>query len=463
MTDTPTPKAAPNPPAKRDADPDYEKALAAIRHLSDEKSRLSVEERREVDDLLNAIAEFEIKLDNNEFSIAAFGEVNTGKSRLLNALLGQDVFKFAAVAGETKDARGAGWTPEASTYKEEGLSDHKLFVIDTPGLNEWNGEDRERIAKETVRYADIVLYVVAGDLRDSELQALRWLDSFNKPIILVLNKIDTMRPNEVDEAEASIRAKTAGLIAPESIIRAAGAPREMEVIVREADGTSRREKHAPAPLIDDLKVRILSVVAREGKAIAALNASLFADDTSGRIAEMRAEFRGAAAQKVIRNHMLMKALAVGANPVPLADLAAAFGIDAHMIRQLGLVHGHKVTVDTARRLARDIIGAGAIIFAAEWGTHMLASVAKLATVGSTTILTSIPQALAGAWSSYILGQATALYFRQGGWGSETPKEVIKRILRETDKDSVLKPLEARLREGKLLEREKMIDSHSHKS
>lgn len=46
----------------------------------------------------------------------------------------------------------------------------------------------------------------------------------------------------------------------------------------------------------------------------------------------------------------------------------------------------------------------------------------------------------------MLGQAAEYYFQHGGsWGDETPKEVIRRILKETNKDSVLHGLKDEIR------------------
>ena len=58
----------------------------------------------------------------------------------------------------------------------------------------------------------------------------------------------------------------------------------------------------------------------------------------------------------------------------------------------------------------------------------------------------MPKGAAAGWTSYVLGQAAEYYFQHGGsWGDETPKEVIRRILKETNKDSVLHGLKDEIR------------------
>ena len=53
----------------------------------------------------------------------------------------------------------------------------------------------------------------------------------------------------------------------------------------------------------------------------------------------------------------------------------------------------------------------------------------------------VPQGAAAGFGSYIVGQAAKYYFEHGAsWGNAAPKTVVRRILAETDKDSVLQHL-----------------------
>ena len=62
-----------------------------------------------------------------------------------------------------------------------------------------------------------------------------------------------------------------------------------------------------------------------------------------------------------------------------------------------------------------------------------------------TVVTAIPQGAASGFGSYIVGQAAKYYFEHGSsWGSESPKSVAKRILKETDKKSVLDRLKGEI-------------------
>jgi hypothetical protein len=65
-----------------------------------------------------------------------------------------------------------------------------IQLIDTPGIDEVEGEVREELARQIAKDADLILFVIAGDITQVEYDALSLLRQFGKPMILVFNKID---------------------------------------------------------------------------------------------------------------------------------------------------------------------------------------------------------------------------------------------------------------------------------
>jgi predicted GTPase len=68
----------------------------------------------------------------------------------------------------------------------------QIELIDTPGLDEIAGEARANMAKEVAGQADLILFIVAGDITRTEYDALCGLKQSHKPLILVFNKIDLL-------------------------------------------------------------------------------------------------------------------------------------------------------------------------------------------------------------------------------------------------------------------------------
>ena len=121
----------------------------------------SAELRRELAPL---IRQLEQKREEQTLEIVAFGTVSSGKSSLLNALAGRDVF--------VTDARG-GTTLQRNEIPWPGID--RVLLVDTPGLGEVHGAEHAEVSADAAENADLVLLVVDGPLRDSEFQLLRRL------------------------------------------------------------------------------------------------------------------------------------------------------------------------------------------------------------------------------------------------------------------------------------------------
>ncbi|MCK5665948.1 MAG: 50S ribosome-binding GTPase, partial [Thiotrichaceae bacterium] len=155
------------------------------------------------------------KLENGHLHIAVFGRVSVGKSSVLNALLGKQAFSVSILHGETKTEGIAEW---------QEVDAGGVYLIDTPGINEIDGEERERLAHEVASRSDLLLFVIDSDLTDIELNALKMVAATNRPIILVVNKADQYSEDEVLQLRTIIRKRVSGLIAPENIVFSAASP-----------------------------------------------------------------------------------------------------------------------------------------------------------------------------------------------------------------------------------------------
>src|SRR5690606_21337144 len=85
------------------------------------------------------------RLEQGELQIAVFGRVSVGKSAVLNALAGRTVFEVGVLHGTTQRAGHLRWQVAA---------EHGVQLVDTPGINELSGEERERLAEEVAGHAD---------------------------------------------------------------------------------------------------------------------------------------------------------------------------------------------------------------------------------------------------------------------------------------------------------------------
>ena len=224
----------------------------------------------------------------------------------------------------------------------------RLVLIDTPGIDEVGGEVREALARDVARHADLILFVVSSDMQRRELESLSQLREAQKPIILVFNQIDRYPDTDRDQIHAKIKdERVRNLIRPEDVVMTAARPDPYKVKIQHPDGTTSLQWERPAPVIEPLKMRILEVLEREGKALVALNTLLLAGDLHEEIVAHKVRIRDDAANRLIWNFALAKGAAVALNPIPVADMAGGLAVDVGMIVALSRVYGIPLTRRTA--------------------------------------------------------------------------------------------------------------------
>lgn len=385
-----------------------------------------------------AVAGMLEKLEHGHLHIAVFGRVSTGKSSLLNALIGEQRFAVSPLHGETRQA-------DMQVWQEQDVGG--VFLIDTPGLDEAGGESREAMATEVANRADLVLYVLDGDITDTEREALETVVGQGRPVILVLNKSDLYTTAEREALLASVREKAEGLVHRDNVLAAAAEPRP-QLIVRVADdGSEETVERLREADVAELRLRLWDVIEAEGKTLAALNASLFAADLSDQVGTRILEARKSLGERLVRTYCIGKGVAVAFNPLPVADLLAAAFIDVGMVVHLSRVYDLPLSRREAGSLIAVIAGEATALMGTVWALNLISSALKVGTLGLSTILTGGAQGAIAWYSTYVVGGVASRYLAQGkSWGSGGPKQVVNEILESLDQESVLKEARREIRQ-----------------
>jgi small GTP-binding protein len=425
-------------------DPQYLEAVAAVESTLEKLRGCPDDEKRQLQTDIQQLNEMYEKITSGRVEIVIFGEISTGKSAMINALIGKQVVEVDVQGGWTKQVWGTAW--DGAGHRVPGLESSEVVLIDTPGINEVGGKDRAELAETTARRADLILFVTDSDLNDTEYSALVELAAVQKPIILVFNKIDLYSREVLASLMETVGKRTEEFIESKHIVTTSADPREVEYVIEDESGNTKSEWRKPEPDVGNLKSLILEVLEQEGSGLIALNAAMYAADKSDKVATLRVQMRNRQADSVIWTMAGTKAMVVALNPLPVVDVIGGFAIDALMIVTLSKVYGLNFSMAQARGLAKSI-GKAAGIFALGELTSWGASLIKGLTATLGTALTMIPQGAAAGFSSYIIGQAAKRYFEQGGsWGAESAKTVVADILANTDKDSVVSHLKDEIRQ-----------------
>lgn len=124
--------------------------------------------------------------------VTLIGRPNVGKSTLMNTLIGQ---KIAITSNKPQTTRNKIQTVYTS---EEG----QIVFLDTPGIHKAKnklGDYMVMVAERTLREVDVILWLVEPStfIGAGERHILEKLHKVNTPVILVINKIDTVKREEL--------------------------------------------------------------------------------------------------------------------------------------------------------------------------------------------------------------------------------------------------------------------------
>ncbi len=127
--------------------------------------------------------------------VTLIGRPNVGKSTLMNHLIGQ---KIAITSKKPQTTRNRIQT--VYTDEEKG----QIVFVDTPGIHKAKnklGEYMVNVAEHALNEVDLVLWLVepASFIGAGERHIIEKLKKVNTPVILIINKVDTVKKEQVLE------------------------------------------------------------------------------------------------------------------------------------------------------------------------------------------------------------------------------------------------------------------------
>ena len=403
--------------------------LATSREFADDGA-VSAALRTEVQ---RGLAELEKKQESCRLEVVAFGTISSGKSSLLNALAGRQVFAADVVGGTTSIRSEIPWP-----------GNDQVVLVDTPGLAEVKGESRATTAAEAAQDADLVLLVVDGPLKDYEAELVGRLIEMEKRIVVCLNKEDWYDPEQQQQLLGQIAEQLPG-IAREDVVAVRASEVSRARIRVTAEGEEVEEEVSQTPNVQALAERLLQIVAKDGRELLLANLLL---QSRGLVDEAKERVRAVLdeqAEEVISRHMWAAGGAAGINPVPLLDIAGGSAITVKMVLDLARIYKQPIDADMVvkmlEQLGKNLIAmvgvtAATPALAAGVGT-LLKTVPGIGTIAGG-LLQGLVQAVVTRW----IGNVFMKYFQQemkptaGGmaelardeWQQITSSESLKKIV-----------------------------------
>ncbi len=242
--------------------------------------------------------------------LAIVGPVNSGKSTLVNLLVGKRVSPVTAVPGTTKEV----------------LTQHlgPFTLIDTPGFGEVGGIDRRDLALEAVREADltVLLFDAAAGLRQDDYSLYQELRAKKQPLIVALNKIDLIK-------------------------------REVRPVMADAEGK--------------LRTSVIPISAKKGTNVADVLLPRLIELRPALAVALGRElplYRRRMTGSVIRRTSMLNFL-IGIEPIPFVDIPFLLASQIRLTLRIAAIYGEAMGADRAKELL-STIGGGVLL---RYATH----------------------------------------------------------------------------------------------
>jgi small GTP-binding protein len=233
--------------------------------------------------------------------VAIVGPVNAGKSTLYNQLIRHPADRAAvsAVPGTTREVRAA----------EAGL----FLVVDTPGADAVGavGEEEKEKAISAAGKADVIvaMFDASHGIRSPEVNLFTSLQSLDRPMVVVLNKMDLVgreRGAVIGKVAAALGI-TSDQVIPLSALKGEGIVRVIQAIAKTEPGIA-----------------------------AAIGAAL-------------PEYRWDLAQVAIARAASTAAV-IALTPLPFLDFFPLVGVQAAMVMGIARIYQQRMTLERAREL-----------------------------------------------------------------------------------------------------------------
>ena len=375
--------------------------------------------------LIENLQAIENNLDRRELKVVVFGTGSAGKTSLVNALVGEMVGDVAATMGTTEIG-------QTYALNLKGIQ-REILIADTPGINDPGiaGTQREELARKLATEADLLLFVIDNDLRESEYKPLKALSEIGKRSLLVFNKIDLYAAEDIPEILSQLSEKVTNFIPAQDVIAIAANPQEVKL--------ESGDLVKPDPEIMPLIKRLAAVLRAEGEDLIADNILLQSQRLGEEARQLIDLQRKQQADKIIDRYQWISGGVMAVTPIPLIDMLVTAIINAQMVIEIGKVYDCDLNGERAKELAlslgQTLLKLGVIKGVKELLLdRVLIRLNVAAYVAGKAI-----DAVSAAYLTRIAGNSFTEYFsKDQNWGDGGISEVVDRQFKLSSKDEFVK-------------------------
>jgi hypothetical protein len=271
---------------------------------------------------LEEIREQRLRRGSGEIYIAVYGEVSSGKSSLVQALLPD---------AEIETDPRAGTTSQICHYAWQAPSGDRIVIADLPGFN----LDDDHLTREETRRAHLVIFLCDSDLTSSQMAQLQYLSKLDKPLLLALNKADRYSREELEILLARLQKET-GL--DENDIVAISAGGREQVVRLLGEEMEQRDDRPRRPEISALREAVQCQLDQDRELMESLRETAVLTLASEKLEAAQDQHRNQQASDLVNKYSRRAMIGALAAVAPGSDIVIQGVLATRLIRELSKLY-----------------------------------------------------------------------------------------------------------------------------
>ncbi len=266
------------------------------------------------------------------------------------------------------------------------------------------------VSSQSAHHADLVLFLVTGDITEPESQALQDLTAAGQKVLLVWNKQDQCLPTDRSDVLQKIRERVQGFLPAENVMAIAASPSPIKVLHQQANDTVTERLEAQSAQITPLMERLTQTIARDKTALICGSVQRQAMSLQHAIHAQLNHLRRDRALPIVAQYQWISAAAAFANPLPALDLLATGAVNGQLIVDLGAIYKQQFSIEQAKAIAATLCEFMLKLGLVELSTQTVTSFLK--TNAMTYVAGGAVQGVSAAYLTRIAGLSLIEFFQQ---------------------------------------------------
>lgn len=367
-----------------------EKAIASAETVVNQLAQ-EVETHPALEELRQKLAQLPSELDRKDFHLAVTGGKSVGKTSIIEQL--------KAHAGRLP-------APAIAVYETQPLFCEANPVVNReakPVVNrEANPQTDAEILASTAAW-DYVLFVINGDLTETEFRTIQQINLGDRRSSLVFNKQDLYLSDERVHIVNALKRRVSNVVAVSAV------PQPIKVRKHSEDGVTQEWMEQPAPDLSQLTAGLNEVITQYGQNLIWATTTRKAYNLKTTAKNHLNQHRRDRAVPIIEQYQWVAAAAAFANPVPALDILATAAVNAQMIVDLGKIYNQQFSLDQAKAIAGEMGGMMLKLGLVELSTKAVSTILKTNAV--TFAIGGVVQGVSAAYLTRVAGLALVEYFQ----------------------------------------------------